>query len=228
MQTILNALKKFFGVLVRPQTYLNMLYLMLAFPLGLCYFIFLVVGISVGLPMIILWVGLLILAIVFAVWYGLIVFERKMAIVLLNENIPPIMRQDLSGKTTWQKFKAVLGNPVTWKGLLYLLAKFPLGILSFVMLITLASISAALLAAPFYYQTVQPVMNITIDGLHSLPVWRIDTLNEALVACLAGGMLTLISMHIFNGLAWVSGKFARIMLGNFSTPAAAPTSPAAG
>ena len=37
-------LAKFFGVAIRGQTYLNLIYLSLSFPLGLVYFIVLVVG----------------------------------------------------------------------------------------------------------------------------------------------------------------------------------------
>ena len=60
-------LSRIFGVVIEGQTYLNILYLLLAFPLGLFYFIFFVVGFSLGLPLIILWVGFLILALVAAV-----------------------------------------------------------------------------------------------------------------------------------------------------------------
>jgi hypothetical protein len=42
MNSFTNILVKFFGVAARSQTYLNLLYLFLAFPLGLAYFIFLV------------------------------------------------------------------------------------------------------------------------------------------------------------------------------------------
>lgn len=56
----------------------------------------------------------------------------------------------------------------------------------------------------------------------------IDTLPEALLACMAGLLITLVSMHILNGLSWVSGKFARVMLGNFSKAPAAPVTPGAG
>jgi hypothetical protein len=33
-----------------------------------------------------------------------------------------------------------------------------------------------------------------------------------------------ISLHVINGLAWISGKFARVMLGNFSSLPAVPAS----
>jgi hypothetical protein len=42
----------------------------------------------------------------------------------------------------------------------------------------------------------------------------VDTLPEALIMSLVGIFVLLISMHIFNGLAFISGKFAGVMLGN--------------
>ena len=125
MESLKTYLVKFFGVAIRGQTYLNALYLFLAFPLGLVYFIFLMVGLSSGIGLTIVWVGLLILLVVFITWTALAAFERQMAIWLLREEIPPMSRQDLSGLTLWQQFKATVTNPVTWKGLVYLLAKFP-------------------------------------------------------------------------------------------------------
>lgn len=220
MESIKSALSKFFGVVIRGQTYLNALYLLLAFPLGLFYFVFLFIGLSLGLATIIVWVGLLVLALVFAGWYAMLAFEREMAIGILHEDMPPMSRQDLAGKSLWQRFIATLRNPITWKGLVYLLGKFPLGIFSFVVLVTLVSGSAAFIGLPFYYQYVHPAIDLSglSFGAYSFtPIWLIDTLPEALLGCLFGLLLALISLHIFNGLAWVSGKFARVMLANFSS-----------
>ena len=218
MKSILNALDKFFGVFLYPQTYLNGLYLLLSFPLGLFYFVFLVVGLSAGIPLVIVWVGLLVLAAVLAAWWGFIVVERQLAIWLLREDIPRRLRQGQTGKTTWQKVTAVLCNPVTWKGLLYLLIKFPLGTFSFVVWVSLISFSGALLLAPLYYHNYPITINLT----PSSGVWVISTLPQALLLCLAGFLILIISMHILNGLAWVSGRFARVMLGDFSKPVPLP------
>jgi Putative sensor len=215
-----NIFARFFGVAIHGQTYLNALYLLLAFPLGIFYFVFLVTGISLGVPLLIVWIGLVILLAVFLVWYGLVAFERQMAIWMLQEQIPPLTHRDLSGMSLWQKFTSTLGNPVTWKGLVYLLAKFPLGILSFTVLVSLVALSASLIGAPFYYHWVHAQIN-----LGGTAVWVVSTLPEALVLCLVGIFVALISMHILNGLAWVSGRFARLMLGNFSTLPAAPAEP---
>ncbi len=217
MESLKLALSNFFGVVIRGQTYLNALYLLLAFPLGLSYFVFLVIGLSVGLATVIIWVGLLVLALVFAGWYAMLAFERKMAIDMLHEDIPPLSRQDLNGKSLWQQFGTTLRNPVTWKGLLYLFGKLPVGIFSFLVLVTLVSVSAAFIGLPFYYQYVHPAIDLSFGAYSFTPIWLIDTLPKALLGCLFGLFLALISLHIFNGLAWVSGKFARVMLGNFSS-----------
>jgi hypothetical protein len=215
-----NLLVKVFGVAIRPQTYLNMLYLLLAFPLGLFYFIYLVVGLSLGIPLIIIWIGLLILPAVLAGWWIFAAFERQLAIWLLLVNIPPMSRPIPGEVSTWERIKAYLTNPVTWKGLLFLFAKFPLGILSFVVLVTSIALTGAFLTAPltFYFF---PIDVWLWGNLH----WRLDTLPEALLGCLIGLILLFISMHILNGLAWVSGQFARLMLGYYpaTEPQVAPS-----
>lgn len=204
-----------FGVPFRKQTYLNMLYLFLAFPLGIFYFVFLVTGISLGLPLIILWIGIPILLGVFVAWYALCRMERNMAIQMLGEEILPMTNQDLSGKSLLQKLGIMAANPVTWKGLLFLMAKLPMGIISFTLLTVGSSLSVALLATPFYYQIFHPTMDLTLGQTGMNAIFEISTLEGALILCLVGILVTILSMHIFNGFAWISGKFARIMLSNY-------------
>jgi hypothetical protein len=51
----------FFGVFANKQSYLNIAYLLLSFPFGIFYFIFLMVGFSLGIGLSILGIGLVIL-----------------------------------------------------------------------------------------------------------------------------------------------------------------------
>lgn len=198
-----------FGVVARGQTYLNFLYLFLAFPLGLIYFIFLTVGLSVGIGTIIIWVGLAILALVIAGWWLMAGFERVMAINLLKVDIPPMTTAKLEKATTsLEKLGAYLSNPVTWKGLAYLLIKFPLGTLSFVVLTTLTVTTVVLLSAPLVFPYFNPVLELWNTSI------VVDTMAEASVCFVIGLALLFVSLHIFNGIAWVSGQFAKVMLGN--------------
>ena len=213
----MSTSKRFLGVIAEPQSYINIFYLLLAFPLGIAYFVFLVTGISVGASLIVIWVGVPILALVLAGSWAMCEFERILAVSLLKEDIPRTVRgrsaatddQNLSAVErlfigTWRRFKSHLTNRLTWTGLLYLFLKFPLGIGSFVMVVVLVSVTGALVGAPFYYW---------VDDGIEFGVWQIDALWEALILTLAGIPLVFISLHLMKGAAFLSGRLARVMLG---------------
>jgi len=209
MEQTRSWLARIFGVVVEGQTYLNILYILLAFPLGLFYFIFFVVGFSLGIPLIILWVGILILLMVFAGWWVFILFERQQAISLLRVDLPPLWREDISGKTTWEKVKSYAGNPTTWLGLLFLLLKFPVGIACFVVSVSLIAITGAFVTAPLTYSFIP--LEVTFDWN---AVWVIDTFWEAVILFFAGLLVGLASFHIMNGMAWVLARLAKYLLGD--------------
>jgi hypothetical protein len=199
-----NPLERLYGVFAKPQTYLNLLYLLLAFPLGLAYFVFLVTGLSLGVGLLILWVGLLILAGVLALCWPLALFERQLAISLLKVKIPLLNHPQEQAGTIFQQVKNHLSNPVTWKGIAFLFLKFPIGLASFIVTTTLGAVSLGLILAPLTYQWVH--INI---GL-----WRINSMSAAAIACVLGCIVAPFSLHIFNLLADWSGKLAIVMLGN--------------
>jgi Putative sensor len=61
------------GLMTDSRTYLRILYLLLAFPLGILYFTVIVTGLSVGLGLAIVIVGFLVLILTLLVW---LVFAR--------------------------------------------------------------------------------------------------------------------------------------------------------
>lgn len=208
-----NPLISIFGVPFRGQSYLNAIHVWLAFPLGLTYFIFLIVGFSLGVPLIILWVGLLILLFVFAGWWLFAELERWLAIALLRVNIPPMTRSGTHASGIWEQVVTIVTNPVTWKSLVYLVAKFPWGIICFTVSVTFIALTGTLLIAPVAFPFLPLQVWWTWEN-----VWVIDTLPEALLAFVAGVVMVFVTFHVHNGLAWISGQLARIMLGNYQTP----------
>lgn len=191
-----------FGPATSGQTYLNLAYLLLAFPLGIAYFVFLVTGLSLAAGLLIIFVGVPILIGVFLACLGLGAFERVMARSMLHVSILPPPRPP-RGPGLFAKLKALFGDPITWKSLLYLFLKFPFGIAVFVVLVTAFSVSLALIAAPLTYHTMRMDFGL----------WQVDTRDEATVWCLIGVVLLLVSFHLVNGLAFLWGRFAQIMLG---------------
>ena len=202
---------RFFRVVVSGQAYLNLLYLLVAFPLGILYFVLLVSELSLGIPLLIIWVGIPILLLVGVLWWVLASFERLMVIHWLKEDVPAMVRPLIEGADVWTRLKEYLANPVTWKSLLYLFMKFPLGIAAFVVLTTLISLTLAFLAMPFMYEFL-PEFQAGIFLSPDLPAWQIDSMNDALLGALIGLMLWPVTLHVTNGLAWVHAKFAKVML----------------
>ena len=198
-------------VIFNRQAYQNLIYLGAAFPLGIFYFVFLVSGISTGISLMIIWVGIPILLLVGVAWWFMASFERFMVIHVLNEDIPAMVRPSNENADIWKRFKAYFTNPVTWKSLLYLLLKFPLGMATFVILITLISLTLAFLSMPLTYASLSPFQAGISIGM-GLPAWHIDSLGDALLCVVIGVLLWPVTLHITNGLAWVHAKFARLML----------------
>jgi hypothetical protein len=202
---------RFIRVIGSLKAYRNLVYLLAAFPLGLFYFVFLISGLSTGISLSIVWVGIPILVLVGAGWWLLARFERLMARIWLEEDIPRKEDESTKPANLWVRFFYHLTNPVTWKSLIYLFIKFPLGMVSFVIVITLGALTLALLSSPFLFGTHQFFQDGDFFGLALLD-FQVDSMKEAILAALAGLILLPLTLHIFNGLAWLHGKFARLML----------------
>jgi hypothetical protein len=213
--TVPAALVRFVKAPFRLRTYKNLLYLMLAFPLGLGYFVFLSVGLTAGIGLTIVWIGLFLLAVVFAGSWAFAAFERQMAIHLLDADVAPMLLPPSSmEKTVWRQVRDVLANPVTWKGMAFLLLKLPLGIVSFVAVVVTLSVSSSLLLAPALWE-----MGIfDLDGV----VVQVDSIGGAWVCALFGLGLLFLSLNLLNGLAWVWRGMAAWLLGSERFSAAPP------
>ena len=95
----------FFDVIVKPQTWRNVGYLLLSFPLGIFYFVFLVTGLALGFGLSITLLGIPLLIGVLAAAYGLGEFERTTTNLLLDQATPPSRRLDVAGGL-WPKVKS--------------------------------------------------------------------------------------------------------------------------
>lgn len=191
------------AVVRRRQTYRNLLYLLTAFPLGLMYFIFLVVGLTTSASLLIVWVGVPLLFAMALAWWWIGAFERELAMWWLRIDIPPMGRPATGNRISWPRLREFLGNPVTWKSLLFLLAKFPLGLFSFIVAVVLITLSIGLVSAPLV---------LILAHSQGMP-FEAQSLLGALGLALLGILLSIFSLHLMNALAWISGQFARFMLG---------------
>jgi signal transduction histidine kinase len=208
-------------VFARRQTYFNLAYLLAAFPLGLFYFVLLVTCLSVGVGTAILGVGfVLLIATLLAAW-GFATFERELVMWWLNVRIAPMSAPAPPDTSLWHRFVRMLRNPVTWKGLAYLLVEFPFGVFSFSCVIALLSAAVSLLLSPVMYLITLALnhglsdqfqlrlgFGIVISGLN-VPLFMVATLALSVL----GFILLIGALYAFNGLAYLWGQFARLMLG---------------
>jgi hypothetical protein len=207
---IIKMVWKFFKVAFESQTYLNMFYLLLAFPLGLVYFVILVTGLSVGIGTIITLIGIPIIILMTLVWYWLAMFERFATINILNIKIGKISNNALKEKNVWRQLIKHLSNTGVWKSFIYLMLKFPIGIISFVLLVSLISVSLSLIISPLMYNVGldNPEVKFMIyEGVNMVPNF-ISSLGWSIV----GIILLFASLHLFNGIAYISGLLAQFLL----------------
>lgn len=193
----------FFGAVIDLQSYVNVAYLLLALPLGTAYFIFLVTGLSVGFGAIVTLAGIPLLLLMLAGSSILCKLELLMAQGMLKEQIPQQSSQP-SSAGLWPRLKAHLSDRVTWTGVFYLLLKFPAGIATFTIAVTAISVTIGLLAAPAYMWLSDP---LTVGG------WEFDPFPWSWILTLIGIPMVFITVQLINGMASVSGQFARAMLG---------------
>src|ERR687894_661399 len=108
----LAALTRLASVAWDPQSYRNLLYLLLALPLGIAYVTVLAVGLSAGAGLAVILVGLvLLLATVFAL-RAMAAVERLLARRLLRVTTPPPIEGGID--LPWrQRIQLWLRDPVT-------------------------------------------------------------------------------------------------------------------
>lgn len=197
MAEIETALREFVMVAYKKQTYMNILYLLFSFPLGTAYFVFLVTGLSLGFGLLLVWIGIPVLVLVFLAWWEIASFERQMAIWLLGIDIPSMSLKPVNEKSILGRALYRVKSPVTWKALLFLLVKFPLGVFSLVVMAFLVSLTLGML--------VNPILYLVGESFAS-------SLQESILVSVSGIFVGLASMHVLNLLAHIAGSFAKKML----------------
>jgi len=202
--TIRSALGRFFGVAVEPQTYRNLAYLLLTFPLGILYFTVLWGGGAAGVATIPILVGVPILVAVLAVAVTLADLETRLARGLLGADVAYETPQP-GDETLGEYVKRLALDPRSYLAVVYLFSKFVVGLASFIALTFASVLSTVLVLAPVLYN--RP------DVSYQFGVTTIETLPAALGASVAGVLVAFVSLHLFNVAAWAVGEYTEVMLG---------------
>jgi two-component system, OmpR family, phosphate regulon sensor histidine kinase PhoR len=204
------------------RTYLRVLYLFLAFPLGLLYFTLLLTLFSIGLSTaLIAGIGIAALLLAAACSYGFANLERLLALHLLGVQVGPMSVPGPPLASYRARLRRHLTNPVTWKSLAYLLLEFPFGVLTFSLVLFLFTLCVGFLLYPLAYLFDNYLYNRlgSLQGgeiFPGIPINGHNDLNVFAFLCLftlAGVPILIGSLHLLSGLGLAWGRFARLMLG---------------
>ena len=222
--------RRFLGAPFRAGTYRNLLYLALAVPLGLVYFVVLALGVTLGVGLLITWVGLPILLVTLAAATAAAGLEAVLArrLVGVDASVPAFLREFdasdglvLPGDGFLDAVTRLVTARSTWTSVVLLLAKFGFGLLSFVALAVGGAVTAGFLAAPFLYDDPNVLLGVgglVVDGEYAVGPWVVDTFPEALVAAAVGVAFLFVALDLLNTLARVHARYTAALLGGGDGP----------
>jgi signal transduction histidine kinase len=195
--------------LLDPLTYGRIAYLLLALPLGIAEFTFLVTALSTGVGLAITLIGIPILIVSLYAWIWMAGLERRLIGALTGVEIPDPYRPLPEG-SHWQRLQARVTDPATWKDLVFLLLQLPAGILSFVITVTVLSVGVGSLTLPLWYWAIP-------DGAQ-VGIFTVDRLLEAIALVPLGALVLLLGVPALGALGRLYAAYAHVLLGPNTDP----------
>jgi len=197
----------FFSVLGEAQTYLNIVYILIAFPLSITYFILVVTGFSLSVGLLVIFVGLFVFTGTMGLIRGFRWLDIQLSKVFLGISIP-MHKREKSEQGFFPFLKALLGSATTWKGFVYyLLVKFPIDAIIWSVSISFLAITLDLLLAPV-------LVKFWWFADDDVSRWLIGFFDDVYILPFLGIIWGLITLHVIRGLAWVSGTLNELFLGD--------------
>lgn len=189
-------------------------YQLISIFLGTLYFSVLVSLLSIGIGMIIFWVGLLILLLTMGASWYFARLERNFTVRMLDAEIPPLATPDSRDNSTFQRLKTHVTNPLTWKSMMYLLIKLPYSVTTVFIVSLLLGMVLDGLTVPFIYPWAG---NQSIVG----GIWNVSSFAGALLKFAFAFPLLIATYFVNEWLNRFWRMFAEYMLSQ--APAAEST-----
>ncbi len=197
------------------RTYARIFYLLVSFPLGILYFITLILGFALGAALAITLIGIPILlgTVHLVAWY--VILERGMAQRFVFLEMPrssgKSSQSTLPKLSTLQWVRGYVAEPLFWKSLAYLLLKLLVGMVAFTLTVTLLSVSGFFLLAPILGTIPDGIMFGTMFGTM---FGRNTPMSPVQLLCLSviGLGIAMFSVRAINLMASAAGQMTRFML----------------
>jgi len=201
-----SILARFFGVYTDVRAWGSLLYMLIAFVTGIIYFTWAVTGVSVSVSFLIFIFGFPLALLFLLSVRGLALLEGRLVEALLGIRMPRRPLFSHQNMKWFDRLKALITDKATWLMIVYMLIQFVLGIVYFVVLVTVLSLSLTFIALPFV-QLFWDIPVVQWDTQHIfLPYW-------VLVLMSFGGLMLWTSfMHLARGIGQLHGRMAKTML----------------
>ncbi len=203
--------RRFLGVVARPQSYRNIGYLLLGLPLGTIWFTVLVSGLSVAASMLV--VALLGIPMLWGMWYVIRAFanaERSVANALLDQDIPIAPMVSTHRGNLWVRLRDMTRERPRWRELAYLMLRFPAGVATFTATVTALAVPIILAYAPIYARYVGDSFG---DWFWASEIEDFASNSPWSWLLVPFGLATLIvSFHVMNALANVCARWSAAWL----------------
>ncbi len=182
------------GVWVRRQTWRDVLYAVLALPIGVFSLGSVAVLLGVGGALVILLVGIVIIAgtLILAAWAGR--FDARLANRLVGAGVTPVPSPP-AGASFVRGVMGAYASGDAWRALVWFVLRLPLGVVAVVCLVLPWFLGLGLLIAPF-------------GGVLFDAAWWVRAL-----ALVGGASALLLFPHVMRGVGVMHGALARLLLG---------------
>ncbi len=197
---------KLFGVFVEPRAYGALLYMFFALVTGILYFTWAVTGLSLSAGLFVLIIGLPFIGVFLLSIRGIALVEGRIVEALLGVRMPrrPLFSQKHLG--VWQRFKALLGDRITWTALLYMIVMLPLGIVYFTVFIVMMALALRLIGSPILDLFFEIPVIMIDNTQYFIPDWTVP------FAVIAGILWLIATLHLAKLAARMQGGIARALL----------------
>lgn len=180
-------------------------YVMLSFPLGFLYFVFIVAGLALSIALLPFFIGLPVLLGMFSAAFAIAGYERSLAYDVLGiVEYEPDAAETEAKTGFFQRVKRAVTDPASYLNILFCLLKLPIGIINFVVTVVLVLFSICLIAMPGVYIVLDRF--VSIDLFVQLP-WltehapQLTSLQLSIICSAAGIVLLILSAFIIHLLA---------------------------
>ncbi|MEE1748900.1 sensor histidine kinase [Streptomyces sp. NPDC006641] len=195
--------------LISVRTWATGCYLLGGLPLGVAWWTLLGVGFGFGAGLAVALVGLPVLLLTLAAGRSAAGVERVLAHRLLGTHVDEVYRAPVrSGLRGWSR--AVVTDPATWRDLLFLVLRLPIGLIEGALLATVWSVGWLMLLAPLPQAVISGAIPAALQGRRLLAD---DGLPKAFLLTAAGLVLLTATSHLVPVLGRAHGRLATALLG---------------